>query len=176
MKTTRLFYVLSQFPLLCVDFVAPRLYMSLKLRLLVRSGVKISGRPRYIAPDVKFDEFARIALGDRVVISKRVTLLTHDYSLTTALRAIGEPPTTDLATHSDIVIGDNVFIGMNSMLLPGTRIDSNVIVGAGSVVRGRIASGSILAGNPAQRISQIEDREETWRARRVSPSTTRDSR
>lgn len=50
---------------------------------------------------------------------------------------------------SPIVIGNNVWIGMNSVIMPGVRIGNNVIVGANSIVTSDIPSDSIAAGSPA---------------------------
>ena len=54
-----------------------------------------------------------------------------------------------------IRIGDNCFIGMNSIILKGTTIGNNVVVGAGSVVHGTFPDNCIIAGNPARIIRQI---------------------
>lgn len=54
-----------------------------------------------------------------------------------------------------IVIGDNCFIGMNSIILKGTTLGNNVVVGAGSVVHGTYPDNCIIAGNPAKVIRQI---------------------
>jgi acetyltransferase-like isoleucine patch superfamily enzyme len=48
-----------------------------------------------------------------------------------------------------IQIGDNVWIGMNAVILPGITIGDNVIIGANSLVRQDISSNTIVAGNPA---------------------------
>ncbi|PRY92158.1 CatB-related O-acetyltransferase [Donghicola tyrosinivorans] len=50
----------------------------------------------------------------------------------------------------DTFIGNDVWIGMNAMICPGTRIGNGVIVGAGAVVRGTVPDYAIVAGNPAQ--------------------------
>ena len=57
--------------------------------------------------------------------------------------------------RAPIVIGDNCFIGMNSIILKGTTIGNNVVVGAGSVVHGTFPDNCIIAGNPARIIRQI---------------------
>lgn len=126
-------------------------------KLLRHVGMNLKGEPRFIAKSANFDDFHRITLGDRVVVSLNVYFLTHDYSFTTALIAIDEKPKTDIGIFRDIVVGDNVFIGMNSIILPGTTIGNNVIVGAGSVVRGNIPENSIVAGNPATVIGDIRE-------------------
>lgn len=57
--------------------------------------------------------------------------------------------------RAPIIIGDNCFIGMNSVILKGTTIGNNVVVGAGSVVSGTIPDNCIIAGNPAKIIRRI---------------------
>jgi len=60
--------------------------------LLKFVGVKFEGYPRYISTQAKFDNFDKIVLSERVVISEKVILLTHDYSLTTGLISLGKLP------------------------------------------------------------------------------------
>jgi acetyltransferase-like isoleucine patch superfamily enzyme len=57
---------------------------------------------------------------------------------------------TDIRLTQDIEIGNNVFIGANCTILPGTVIKDNVIVGAGSVIKGTLESNSIYAGIPCK--------------------------
>ena len=59
-----------------------------------------------------------------------------------------------------IIIGDNVWIGLNSIILPGTIIGQGSVVGAGSVVRGEFPECSFIAGNPAKRIKSIDSNRE----------------
>ena len=49
-----------------------------------------------------------------------------------------------------ILIGDNVWIGSNSVILPGVKIGSNVVIGAGSIVTRSIPDNSIAFGNPCR--------------------------
>ena len=89
-----------------------------------------------------------ISVGDNVTVATGVKLLAHDAS--TAL----------VGTHTKIGIvriGNNVFIGANSIVLCNTRIGDNVIVGAGSVVTQDIPSNSVYAGNPARFVCPFED-------------------
>ncbi|EYD75071.1 hypothetical protein Rumeso_03399 [Rubellimicrobium mesophilum DSM 19309] len=160
----RAVFRLAKGPLRVIDFVSPRLYMRIYLRLLRAVGVKVTGTPRYVSPGCKLDIFHLISLGDRVVISDRTVLLTHDYSLTTGLIAIGEQPETDKAFLRPVVIESNVFIGMGSMLLPGARVLENTIVGAGSVVRGTVGPNAIVMGNPAVQIGTLTEKAMRWRS------------
>jgi len=52
----------------------------------------------------------------------------------------------------DIDIGNNVLIGSNCTILPGTVIPDNVIIGAGSVVKGELETNAIYAGSPCRKI------------------------
>lgn len=62
-----------------------------------------------------------------------------------------------LGASGKVVIGDNVFIGMNSIICRNVSIGNNVIIGAGSVVTKNCDANSIYAGNPAKKIGCIED-------------------
>jgi acetyltransferase-like isoleucine patch superfamily enzyme len=124
--------------------------------------MKLNGEPRYIATTAYFDDMCNITLGDRVVISTDVSFLTHDYSITIALRSIGEEPPTDIAMVRGITVGDNVFIGRSCLVMPNTTIGNHVIVAAGSVVRGRIPDYSIVMGNPAAVVGHIRDKARKW--------------
>ena len=65
----------------------------------------------------------------------------------------------------ETVVGDNVFIGRNSIILMGTHIGSNVIIGAGSVVHGVIPDNVVAAGNPARTICTLDEHLEKRRNR-----------
>jgi hypothetical protein len=134
-----------------------RLYMRALLPLLRWAGARLDGEPRYIAPSVFFDDFDRVELGDRVVLSSHVGLLTHDYSWTTVLTATGRLQGGDEAIVRGIRIGHNVFVGRGALLMPGTVIEDHVIIGAGSVVRGWVETGSVMIGNPARRVGAVAE-------------------
>ena len=53
-----------------------------------------------------------------------------------------------------IIIGDNVWIGMNSVVMPGITIGDNVVIGANSVVNKDIPANSIAVGNPCKVIKE----------------------
>jgi acetyltransferase-like isoleucine patch superfamily enzyme len=54
-----------------------------------------------------------------------------------------------------ILINENVFIGMNSIILKGTTIGKNSVIGAGSVVCDNVEPNTIVAGNPAKKIKDL---------------------
>lgn len=131
-------------------------YMKCMFHILLFSGIKMKGKPKFIAHSVKFDNPHLITLGSDVVLTNKVFFLTHDYSFTTGLVAIGKRTVKDICLHKNIEVGNNVFIGMNSFILPGTKIEDNIIIGAGSIVHGILKANGVYAGNPAKYICGIE--------------------
>ena len=103
-----------------------------------------------------------LSIGDHVKITHGVVILTHDYSWS-VLRQLPEQKGRILGAQSPVVIGNNVFIGMNAIITRGVTIGDNVVIGAGSVVTGDCESNSVYAGNPARRIMSIDE----YREKRV---------
>lgn len=54
-----------------------------------------------------------------------------------------------------IILGDNIWIGRGCIVMPGTTIENNVIVGANSIVKGHLYSNFIYAGSPVRKIRSI---------------------
>ena len=63
----------------------------------------------------------------------------------------------DKVKKRPIVIGEGCFIGANSIILKGTTLGKNVVVGAGSVVCGNFPDNVIIAGNPARIVKENEE-------------------
>lgn len=92
-----------------------------------------------------------ISVGDDVMLSSNVRILAHDAS------------TGKAGAHTKIGIvriGNNVFIGADSIVLCNTRIGDNVIIGAGSVVTHDVPSNSVYAGNPARFVCSFDEFQE----------------
>ena len=98
-------------------------------------------------------EGAKIILGDNVTLSYGVKIITGNLS-TQSLNI------SNKRSHSsnNIIIGNNVWIGANAIILPGVRIAENIIIGAGSVITSSLfESNAIYAGVPAKKIKSICD-------------------
>lgn len=104
-----------------------------------------------------------VEIGHNVQITEGVTILTHGYDGSVFKGRDGWV----LGSAGRVCIGDNVFIGMGAIILKGVTIGDNVVVGAGSVVTHDIPSGSIVAGNPARVLSDIDSYLEKRRAAQV---------
>lgn len=137
------------------NVIAPKSYVRGYTRYLRSLGVRIEGAPKFVAGDAYFDghDYSLIKLGDGVVISREVMILTHDYSIARALQAIGMAGWTGADTphhEAAVTIGGNSFIGARASLLPGATIGTNCIIGACAVVKGNVPDNSIVVGNPAR--------------------------
>ena len=86
-----------------------------------------------------------ISIGNNVRIGPGVGIISASHSL------------DDYDVHAEmdpIVIGSNVWIGMNAVILPGVTIGNNVAIGAGSIVVSDIPDNSIAVGNPCKVIKK----------------------
>lgn len=119
-----------------------------------RIGVRVGNDCKLISANEKTfgSEPYLIEIGDHVEITAGVRFLPHDGSVWVFRES---EPEIDLI--ASIKVGSNVFIGYNSIILPGSEIGDNCIIGAGSIVRGKVESGSVFAGVPARRIKSIEE-------------------
>lgn len=93
-----------------------------------------------------------------------MTILAHDYSRSVAGRVYGG----FVGGSLPVKIGDNVFIGENAMILMGTTIGDNCIIGAHAVVKGIFPNNVVIAGNPAKVVCSLEQYYEKARLNWVS--------
>lgn len=121
-------------------------------------GVKI-GVNTHIFSNIALSEPYLISIGDNCTISTNVSFITHDASVGVIM---GRKNFSDIC--GKIVIGNNCFIGKNSVILYGVTIADNTIIAAGSVVtKSLFESGYIIGGNPAKIIGKIEDFKEKYK-------------
>jgi len=114
-------------------------------------GVKVGKRCRIYSTNFSSEPYL-ISIGDHVTITDNVQFITHDGAVW-VFREVH--PNLDL--FGEIKIGNNIFIGLNTILLPGTEIGDNVIIAAGSVLKGVYPANSVIAGVPGKIISTIEE-------------------
>jgi serine acetyltransferase len=107
--------------------------------------------PKNTTIDVQYPSL--ISIGDNVKIAQGVIILTHDFSWSVIKRKTG----AIFGACGKVEIGNNVFIGMNSVILRNVKIGDNVIIGAGSIVSKDLQSNGVYAGNPARFIMSVDD-------------------
>lgn len=89
-----------------------------------------------------------IDIGDNVTMAPRVHILCHDASTKQFL---------NYTKIGRVRIGNNVFIGAESVVLPGVTIGNNVVIGANSTVTHDIPDNSVAVGSPARVISTLDE-------------------
>lgn len=88
-----------------------------------------------------------IHIGDNVTLAPRVHVLAHDASF---CHHVG------YARVGNVTIGNNVFVGAESVILPGVTIGDNCVIGANSTVTNDIPANSVAVGSPARVISTLD--------------------
>jgi len=97
-----------------------------------------------------------IQIGNNVKLGGNVRLFDHDYHSLDYLNRRLVKSDSDNVKSSPILIGHDVFIGTNCIILKGVTIGEKSIIGTGSVVTKDIPPNVIAAGNPCKVIKQIE--------------------
>lgn len=92
-----------------------------------------------------------IMIGKNCVIASGVQILdSNGHQLLSSNRTIGR----DLP--EEIVIGNNVWIGLNAVILKGSNIGDNSVISTGSIVKGMFSSNSLIIGNPAIAVKKLD--------------------
>lgn len=93
-----------------------------------------------------------VTIGNHVTVAADVRFVTHDGGVWVFREK--EP---DIEVFGAIVIGDNVFIGYGTIIMPGVTVGSNVVIGARSIVTRDIPDNVVVAGSPAKVLKSIDD-------------------
>ena len=94
----------------------------------------------------------RIEIGDRVAVGANTTIVDTDFH---PLSAEERGHDFRAGSHRPVRIEDDVFIGMNCLILKGVTVGRGTMVGAGSVVSSDVPGGVIVAGNPARVVKEL---------------------
>ena len=118
---------------------------SIRHKYLVLKGYKGISRNVIIERGCNFD---RVFPGDIEIqagclIASRVTILTHEHIFRDAVNP-------RLPLRRSVVIGENSFVGVGAILLPGTKIGAESIIASGAVVSGEFPPNSLIAGVPGK--------------------------
>lgn len=138
---------------MCNDVVHSTLGINRKCKLLVYRNACLEINGSLSMSNTVIVATKKISIGNNVMIGGGVTIVDSDFHSMNFLY---------WGTHndelkmkcSDVSIGDNVFIGMNSIVLKGVHIGNGAVVAAGSVVTTNIPPCEIWGGNPAKFIKK----------------------
>lgn len=96
-------------------------------------------------------DVAKVKIGDNCQMAPNVAIYTAGHPIHPASR------NTAYEYGIEVTIGDNVWIGGNTVIVPGVHIGSNTVIGAGSVVTKDIPDWVVAAGNPCRVIRRITE-------------------
>ena len=103
----------------------------------------------YIGPGAVVNGLGGVQIGRGTIVGPRLTVYSADH----VFRDASAIPYDERIERKAVRIGENVWIGGDVIVVPGTVIGEGCIVGAGSVVSGEVAPLSIVVGNPARVVS-----------------------
>jgi acetyltransferase-like isoleucine patch superfamily enzyme len=113
------------------------------------------GRNCHIGLNNVLQANGEIEIGDDVLLGPDVMI----WSVNHVFHRLDVPILEQGYEHKPVVIGNGVWIGANSFIMPGANIGDHVVISAGSVVAGKdVEPYSILAGNPARKIGARQER------------------
>jgi acetyltransferase-like isoleucine patch superfamily enzyme len=109
------------------------------------------GNDTYVGPKAVLFGAGGIDIGSHVLISPGVVITSHQHSFAHPDRPMSEQPVEFAA----VVIDDNVWIGSNATVLPGVKIGSGSVVGAGAVVTKSLPGRVLALGVPARIVREL---------------------
>lgn len=101
-------------------------------------------------------DVAKVVIGSNVQIAPNVSIYTAGHPLDPEARNSG------YEYGIGITIGDNVWIGGNTVINPGVHIGSNVVIGSGSVVTKDIPDNAIAVGNPCRVLRYLTEEDKKY--------------
>lgn len=112
------------------------------------------GKGAYINVNCSFIDDGRINVGRSALFGPAVTVATVGHPI--------DPSMREYMYCADVTIGDNCWIGANSVICPGVTIGENTVIGAGSVVTKDIPANVVAAGNPCAVVRRIDERDKKY--------------
>lgn len=101
-------------------------------------------------------DVAKVFIGDNCLFGPRVCVFTPGHPIDAEVRNTG------IEYGKEIHIGDNVWVGGNTVINPGVTIGNNVVIGSGSVVTKDIPDNVVAVGNPCKVIRPITDKDKKF--------------
>jgi acetyltransferase-like isoleucine patch superfamily enzyme len=141
--------------ILCSDTRHTALALNHPIKLAtVRPGASIEIGDETGVSGGTFVAAKSIRIGREVLLGANVTIVDNDFHPTAAAGRRHSDDWSKIGVE-EVSIGDNVFIGLDCIILKGTVIGAGSVVAAGSVVRGKFGERVILAGNPAKVVGEV---------------------
>lgn len=135
-----------------------------------RFDLKGSGKTLAVGDDCEFGDqlhvvaYHSVTIGNRVLLASNVFISDTDHGCYSGedQSSPDKPPRERTLSMAPVVIGDNVWIGENAVILAGSHIGRGCIIGANSVVHGEFGPDQILAGAPARAVKRFDRESGKW--------------
>jgi acetyltransferase-like isoleucine patch superfamily enzyme len=132
-------------------------HVRVRQRVVLNGGGTISVGEHTLLNGCWIQALERVDVGAWNLLSDCGVTDTDHHNLTPTLRhASAQPQVTE-----PVVLGRNVWVGLGAVLLKGTTVGDDSVVGAGAVVRGRVPDGVVVIGNPAEVVKEFRPDERT---------------
>jgi acetyltransferase-like isoleucine patch superfamily enzyme len=118
---------------------------SINAEIKIGDHVGISGATIYARKSIQ--------IGDNTMIGGNVKIIDNDFHPIEIYERHSQDKSK--VKEAPVIIGKNCFIGVNALILKGTELGDNCVVGAGAVVAGKFEANTVLAGNPAKVIRKL---------------------
>ncbi len=105
------------------------------LQIVVMDGILKIGKGCFFNSNCSVTCLARVVIGDNCCFGNNVVVVDHDHDTGSGAGGF---------ITSEVIIGDNVWVGANSVILRGSRIGDNCVIAAGSIVRGEVKSNKLF--------------------------------
>ena len=126
--------------------------------IIARNGGSVELGDDVSMSGVTIYAFRHIEIGDHTIIGANTKIFDSDFHpIDPQIRLVNEDDKQHTAMK-ETIIGKNVFIGCNALILKGVCIGDNAVIGAGSVVTRDVPENCIAAGNPAVVVKHIGER------------------
>ena len=156
-----------------IDIVLPEFLWSRMMHVFQRKSarsllrkLKCHGCNTLLHSGITIHNPERLEIGDNVAIGDRVTILAfggvkigsrvmlaHDTSIITATHNHTNKVMVNEILHNRVEIGDDVWIGAKTIVMPGVTIGNGAVIGAGSIVTRSVPDNAIAFGSPAKVIA-----------------------
>lgn len=137
---------------LASDFLSNLVGLYQRCVIVARNGAHIVIGDNVGMSGVTVYSFLRIEIGNNTLIGANTKIIDNDMHPIDSEKRLLNPQNREATQKAEIIIGRNVFIGCNCIILKGVHIGDNSVIGAGSVVTNDVPANSVFAGNPARLI------------------------
>lgn len=135
-----------------LSWIATNITLHKEPKLIIGNRVHIGAYAMIIAAN-------EIRIGNNVLMSERVSILDHAHDYTDSTKAVINQPIVDTGK---IEIGDDSFVGINSVIFGGVKIGKHTVIGANSVVTHDVPDYSVVVGAPAKVIKKYDFKQKKW--------------